>query len=141
MDQSAPTRQLETSQSASASNGLAEHVAAVEAARERLGRDLDQLNLEARAEIGQTLERIVWKVAAAGAALVAAMAVRKALEAGWQATRHHEPPKDPGDPAASWGEALGWTVASAAGMAVAKVVATRGAAAGWQKATGQPPPA
>jgi hypothetical protein len=136
VDQSAPARPLATS----GGNGLADRVAVVEAARERLGRDLDQLHIEARAEIGQKVERIVWKVAAAGAVLVAGLAVRKALTAAWQAARDNEPPTDPADPRASWGEALGWTVATAVGMGVAKVVATRGAAAGWQKATGQPPP-
>lgn len=137
MGQSAPTKPL----AGVTGNGLADEIAAVRTARERFGRDLDRLNAEARAEIGQTLERILWKAAAAGAALVAGLAVRKALEAGWHAARSTEPPEGPADPSASWGEALGWTVVTAVGMGMAKVVAARGAAAGWHKATGHHPPA
>ena len=41
-------------------NGLTPHVAAVEAARDRLGRDLDILNTEVRAQMGQTAEKTAW---------------------------------------------------------------------------------
>lgn len=121
-------------------NGLSERVAAVQAARLQLGRDLDRLTVEARAQMGLTMEKIAWKTAAAGAGVLAGLAVRKLLAVGWRAARHEEPPTNPADPGTSWGEALAWTVAMAAGMGAAKLVAVRGAAAGWQKATGAPPP-
>ena len=112
-------------QAAGAHNGLAEHVAAVQEARLRLGRDLDRLTVEARAQMGQTMEKIAWKLAAAGAGVAAGLAVRKAMAAA---------------PGTSWAPALAWTLAMAAGMGAAKLVAIRGVAAGWQKATGTLPP-
>lgn len=121
-------------------NGLAERVAAVQAARMQLGRDLDRLSVEARAQMGLTMEKIAWKAAAAGAGVLAALAVRKVMEVGWRAARHQEPPANPAAPGTGWGEALAWTTAMAAGMGAAKLVAVRGAAAGWRKATGSPPP-
>jgi hypothetical protein len=123
-----------------ATDGLADRVATVHAARERLGRDLDRLNAEVRAEMGHTMERMLWKFAAGGAALVAGLAVRKALTAVWLHTQHREPPEDVAKPGTGWGEAAVWTVATAVGMGLAKLVATRGAAAGWQRAKGTPPP-
>jgi hypothetical protein len=124
-----------------ATDGLADRVATVQAARLRLGRDLDRLNAEVRAEMGQTVERILWKVAAGGAAVVAGLAVRKALAAAWLHTQHREPPEDIAEPGTGWGEAAAWTVATAVGMGLAKLIATRGAAAGWRRAMGAPPPA
>lgn len=121
-------------------NGLADRVAAVHAARMQLGRDLDRLTDEARAQMGLTMEKIAWKAAAAGAGVLAGLAVRKALMVGWRAARHQDPPANPAAPGTSWGEALAWTMAMAAGMGAAKLVAVRGAAAGWEKATGAPPP-
>jgi hypothetical protein len=121
-------------------NGVGAQAAAAAAARERLGRDLDQLAVEVRAQMGLTLERITWKAAVAVSAVLTGLVVKKALAAGWRATRHDEPPEDLGDPRNRFGEALAWTLATAVGMGLAKVVAARGAAAGWRKATGQPPP-
>jgi hypothetical protein len=122
-------------------DGLAERVAAVEAARERLGQDLEQLNTEVRAQVSETVERTVWKIAAAGAAVAAGLLVRKLLDTAWRKTRKTEPPDDPSSLSTGLGEALAWTAATAVGAAVARVVAQRGAAAGWEKATGSPPPA
>ncbi len=124
----------------SSGDGLAAQAAAVEAARARFGQGLAQLEHELRAQIGYSVERILWKLAAAGAAVASGIVVRKALTAGWRAARKHDPPDDPAAQSAGWGEALSWTVASAVGIAVAKLVAERGAAAGWEKATGSPPP-
>jgi hypothetical protein len=106
----------------------------------RLGQDIDRLTVEARAEMGQRMETITWKIAAAGAGVVAGLAVKKALVLAWKAARDEEPPLNPADPSTGWGEAVAWTVAMASGMGVAKLVAVRGAAAGWQKATGTMPP-
>lgn len=140
MDQVASAEAIAAPDADSQHNGLSEHVAAVQAARLQLGRDLDRLTVEARAQMGLTMEKIAWKTAAAGAGVLAGLAVRKLLAVGWRAARHEEPPTNPADPGTGWGEALLWTVAMAAGMGAAKLVAVRGAAAGWQKATGTPPP-
>lgn len=143
MDEGTSARQVGTrlsAQPAGEHNGLAERVAAVEAARLRFGRDLDRLTVEARAQMGRNVEKIAWKLAAAGAGIASGLAVRKALAVGWRAARHEEPPTNPAAPGTGWGEALAWTVAVAAGMGAGKLVAVRGAAAGWQRATGQLPP-
>lgn len=145
MDQVASAEQVEqrrlSDQANDTHNGLADRVAAVEAARAQLGHDLDRLTVEARAQMGQTVEKIAWKTAAAGAGIMAGLAMRKLLAIGWTKARGHEPPKlaVPGRDT-PWGEAIAWTMATAAGMAAAKVVAIRGAASGWEKATGVLPP-
>lgn len=120
---------------------LSAEVKAVADARDRLGRDLDQLEAEARGQIGSTVEKIAWKAAVAGAAIGSGLIVRKLLAFIWKAARKgSNPPVNPAAPGTQWGEAIGWTFATAAGIAVARLVAERGAAAGWQKATGHLPP-
>jgi len=121
-------------------NGLAPQLEAVRAARERLARDLDVFNMEMRSEMGHTMEKTVWKLAATGAAIVAGIAVRNVLMSTWRAVMKQEPPNNPADPATSWGEAVAWTAATGLAVGVARMVASRGAAAGWQKATGKLPP-
>jgi hypothetical protein len=122
-------------------NGLTPHVAAVEAARDRLGRDLDLLNTEVRAQMGQTAEKTAWKLAALGSGVVAGIAVRKVLMSGWKATHHGNlPPTNPANRQTQWSEALMWTLATSIGVGIARLVATRGAAGLWEKATGALPP-
>jgi len=121
-------------------NGLAGHVAAVKAARVKLGEDLDRLGVEARAQMGQTMERTAWKVGATAAAVFAGIAVRKLLTAGWTKARRSAPPANPAAPETTWPEALAWTAATGIAVGIARLVATRGAAAGWRKATGVLPP-
>lgn len=134
MVQDTPARSL------SASNGLGPQQAAVRAARERLARDLDVLNVEMRSEMGHTMEKTVWKLAATGAAVIAGIAVRNLLMSAWRGVMKNDPPNNPADPATSWGEALLWTAVTGLAVGVARMVASRGAAAGWQKATGSLPP-
>lgn len=136
----AVNQQTLTTQAAGHDNGLAERVAAVQAARAQLGRDLDRLTVEARAQMGMTMEKLAWKIAGLGSAVVAGIAMRKALTTGWEKARHQQPPMNPAAPGTSWGEALAWTMAVGAGVGVARMVASRAAAAGWQKATGSLPP-
>lgn len=119
---------------------LQAHIAAVQVARARLGHSLEQVQTEARSQVGVTVERILWKVAAAGTAIVAGLVTRKVMDAAWRAARKHEPPRHPEAPGVSWGEAIGWTAATAVGAGVARLVAERGAVAGWQRATGKLPP-
>lgn len=121
-------------------NGLAPAVRDVEAARMRLGHDLERLNQEVRAQMGQTLEKFAWKAAVVGSALAAAIGTNKVLTAGWRSVMKTEPPTNPATPGTQWGEAIAWTVATGIGIAVAKLVTARGAAAGWEKATGHLPP-
>lgn len=120
-------------------NGLTPHVAAVEAARERLGRDLDALNTEVRAQMGQTAENTTWKIAATGAGVVAGVFARKAIMAGWVKTKGTNPPTNPAARETQWSEALIWTVATSIGVGIARLVAQRGAAGAWEKATGALP--
>ncbi len=121
-------------------NGLSPHVAAVQAARERLGRDLDMLNTEVRAQMGQTAEKTAWKIAATGAGIIAGVAARKVIVASWKAAKKTDPPTNPAARDTQWGEALIWTIATSIGVGIARLIATRGAAAGWEKATGGLPP-
>lgn len=119
---------------------LSVEIQAVRAARERLGRDLDQLNVEVRAEMGQTAEKLSWQLLSTLAAVGAAIAVRKVLTSAWSALRPEPPPENPADPETSWGEALAWTAATGLLVGVARMVAGRGAAGAWRKSTGTVPP-
>lgn len=123
-----------------ASDGLAPKVAEVEAARDRLGHDLDLLHSEVRTQMGRTVERIAWKLVAAGTAIAAAALTRKGLTVAWRKTIKRDPPKSTAGPGTGWGEAIAWTGATAVAIAVARLVAERGTAAGWQRATGHQPP-
>jgi hypothetical protein len=122
-------------------NGLTPHVAAVEAARDRLGRDLDLLNTEVRAQMGQTAEKTAWKLAATVSAVVASIAIRKVLMAGWKKShKGNLPPTNPADRQTQWTEALAWSAATGLGVGIARMIATRGAAGAWEKLTGALPP-
>jgi hypothetical protein len=121
-------------------NGLAPMVRDVEAARMRLGHDLERLNYELRAQMGQTVEKLAWKVAVIGTSLVAALGTQKALTAAWKAARHTDPPANPANPRTGWGDAVAWTLATAVSAGLAKIVAARAAAGAWEKATGTLPP-
>lgn len=121
-------------------NGLAPMVRDVEAARMRLGHDLEQLNYELRAQMGQTVEKLAWKVAIVGSSLLAVLGTQKALTAVWKGARHSDPPTNPADPETSWGEALAWTLFTGATAALMKVIAARATAKGWERATGTRPP-
>jgi hypothetical protein len=121
-------------------DGLAEQVAAVEAARNQLGRDLDRFNYEVRAQVGQTVEKLMWKLTVIGSGVLSGLIVKKVLFAGWKAARKDDPPANPAAPGTGWADSLAWAGAVAAGASIAKVVAMRGAAAGWEKATGHLPP-
>lgn len=134
MVQDTPARALD------ATNGLGPQQQAVLAARERLGRDLDVLNVEMRAEMGHAMEKTVWKLAATGAAVLASMVVRNLAMAVWRGVAKNEPPNNPADPATGWGEAVAWTAVTGLMIGVARMLASRGAAAGWRKATGTLPP-
>jgi hypothetical protein len=121
-------------------NGLSQQVAAADAAREQLGRDLETLNTEVRAQMGQTAEKTAWKAVATGSGLIAGLVVRKLIFAGWKAAKGTNPPTNPAARETQWSEALIWALATSIGVGIARLVASRGAAAGWEKATGALPP-
>lgn len=129
-----------TASAAAASNGLAPHVAAVEAARARLGSDLDVLNREVRAQMGQTAQETTWKLAATGSAIVAGVLARKIVMAGYTKAKHTTPPTNPAGRQTQWSEALTWTIATSIVVGLARLVATRGIAGAWEKLTGHLPP-
>jgi hypothetical protein len=122
------------------SGDIAQRVAEVRRARERLEQDVDVMTAEVRASVGQTVEKTAWKTLTMGAGILAGVLMRRLLVASWRKTRHVDPPSDPYQPASSWAEALTWAAATGVGVGVARVVAARGAAAGWERAMGAPPP-
>jgi hypothetical protein len=128
------------SRAGASSDGLSAHVAAVQGARERLGRDLEQLNVEVRAQMGQSLERTLWKVFGTGLAIASAIVTRKVITSAWRSARHSDPPANPAAWETTWAEALAWSAATGVAIGVARMVAARGAVAGWQKAFGRLPP-
>lgn len=114
--------------------------AAVIAARERLGQDLDRLDSEVRAQVAGGVQTVVFRLGTTVAGFAAAAGVRKMLGYAWKGARKADPPHDPVSLETPWKEALAWTVATAIGMGVARLLAERGAAAGWQRATGSRAP-
>lgn len=137
---SGPPRPPTDARSRAQANGLADRVAAVEAARNRLGEDLDQLTVEVRAQMSQTMEKAVWRIVVTVAAIGTSIAVRKLLMVAWRAARKSEPPSNPGSPTVTWPEAAAWAIASGAGAGVGRMLAERGATAGWVKVVGAMPP-
>lgn len=123
-----------------APDGLADEVAAVQAVRAKLGRDLDQLNEEVRAEMSGAAERTLWKLIATGAAIATGLVVRRVLLVLWRRVTGQEAPINPGAPDTTWSEGLVWAIASGAAIGVGRLVAARGATAGWEKVTGTLPP-
>ena len=84
-------------------------------------------------------ERNAWGIAAAGATILAAFAVREGLRAGWRGLRHEEPPTEDGATGGPLGGAVAWAAGSGLATGVAAVLATRGAAVAWERATGHRP--
>ncbi len=140
MGQSTSTEPMSSQAAGAESNGFGPQIQAVERARERLGRDLDQLTVEVRATMGEQMEKATWKAAATMAAVVAGIAARNGLMAVWKAARKSDPPNNPAAPDTEWMEALGWTIVTGIGVGIARLVATRGAAEGWRRFMGVLPP-
>lgn len=84
-------------------------------------------------------EDVLWELAAAGAAAIAAIAVRNVLERGWKSTTRKRPPDNPAADGVSWNQALAWGAASGLAAGVARIAGQRGAAAGWKRVTGKQP--
>jgi hypothetical protein len=98
-----------------------------------VGKEWDAMNLK------RFMDDRAWGLVAMGAAALAGLATRKALDAGWQLVQDEEPPENPASRRVGWGQAVLWTVATSAAIGVAQLVARRGAAAGWRKVRGRDP--
>jgi hypothetical protein len=81
-----------------------------------------------------------WKIFNGIAAVVAALAARKAVAAGWKLTTGKPPPDAEESLVVSWTEALGWAALSGTVVAFARIAASRSAAATWVRSTGSLPP-
>jgi hypothetical protein len=80
-----------------------------------------------------------WGLVAMATAALAGLAVRRALNTGWQLVQEEEPPENPASRHVTWRQALAWTVATSVAVSVVQLVAQRGAAAGWHKVRGRYP--
>lgn len=81
-----------------------------------------------------------WTLVSAGAAALAAVAVRTATTNGWRKVRGEEPPRNPASSDTSWATALLWTAVVALAAGLARLLALRATAAGWKKVTGHTAP-
>jgi hypothetical protein len=81
-----------------------------------------------------------WKALGSGSALVAGLAMTKALDATWQTATGRKPPTKPENPEITGREALLWAALSGMAIGVAKTYATRRAAQYWVRSTGELPP-
>jgi hypothetical protein len=82
----------------------------------------------------------VWGLFSLVAAVVAAAAARKALNASWRAATGKPPPANPASPDVDVREALAWATASGTIIAIARMLATRRAAHYYARSTGHLPP-
>jgi hypothetical protein len=82
----------------------------------------------------------VWGIFSLLAAVVAAAAARKALNASWKAATGKPPPANPASPDVDMREAVLWAAVSGTIVAVARMLATRRAAHYYQRSTGHLPP-
>ena len=82
----------------------------------------------------------IWGVFSLVAALTAAAAARKALNASWKAATGKPPPANPASPDVDMREALVWAAVSGTIVAVARMLATRRAAQYYARSTGHLPP-
>jgi hypothetical protein len=82
----------------------------------------------------------VWGLFSLPAAVIAAAAARKALNASWRAATGKPPPANPASPDVDMREALAWATASGTIIAIARMLATRRAAHYYARSTGHLPP-
>ena len=141
MDQVASRRPVGPGGRSTASgDGIADPAAARDVARDALARDLEQLTVEVKTQMGQTVDKTVWKVGGTLAVVLAGIITRKGMTAIWKAARKSDPPSNPANPSTQWGEAVAWTAASGIAVGVVRMLAGRAAAEGWRRYTGALPP-
>ncbi|MCD9623132.1 DUF4235 domain-containing protein [Rhabdothermincola salaria] len=84
--------------------------------------------------------QLAWKAVSTLSAVVGGIATRKLLELAWSSVKSSEPPGNPADRRASWGQAIQWAVATGVGVGIGRLVSERLAATGWEMATRTDPP-
>ena len=84
-------------------------------------------------------KEMAWAAVAAGSAMLAGAIVQRALNSGWRAVTHDDPPNVKDLPVEPWRTAVTFTLVSAVTAGLATLLSQRGAAAGWEKVTGDPP--
>lgn len=82
---------------------------------------------------------VIWTLVAGASAMVAGAIVQRALNSGWRAVTHDDPPNVKELPVEPWRTAVTFTLVSAVTAGLATLLSQRGAAAGWEKVTGDPP--
>jgi hypothetical protein len=90
--------------------------------------------------MSQAGTKVGWKVFGGLSTVIAGVAAKRAVDAGWRVATGKRPPGTPESPLTSWGEALGWAALSGTLVALAKLAAARQAARTWARASGSLPP-
>ena len=80
-----------------------------------------------------------WRILGGVSAVLAGIAARKLLAAGWRKTTGRNPPANPAAPGTQWREAVAFAFVSGAAMGLARMIATRRAAGFYRKSTGHLP--
>ncbi len=70
-------------------------------------------------------ERNLWTAVAAGSALVAGLATRKAVAASWTALHEEPPPHNPYSAETGWRDAIFWTVGVSVAVGLSRLVTRR----------------
>lgn len=81
-----------------------------------------------------------WILIAAGAAAVAGIATRKALDASWRKVKKRPPPRYLESPDDAWPQVLAWSAVTGLLVGFSRLLARQGAAVGWKRITGRMPP-
>lgn len=84
--------------------------------------------------------KVTWRVMGGLAAVLAGVAVRRALMGGWKLVTGNAPPANPENPSTAWREAAGWAIASGVAVGLARLLAARKAAEYYRRSTGHLPP-
>lgn len=80
-----------------------------------------------------------WTAIGLASAVVAGLAVRNLVKAGWLAYYDEHPPLNPAAPDTSWKQAIAFTGIMGAGVGVARMLGRRMAAGAWYKMRGEYP--
>lgn len=81
-----------------------------------------------------------WMIIATAAAVGAGILTRAGLKGAYRLTHQgNDPPQNPSDPDADWGETLLFMGLTGAAVGVARLLARQGAAKGWRRVTGSYP--
>jgi hypothetical protein len=81
----------------------------------------------------------LYKVLGPAMAIPTGIIVKKTTDQLWVAVRNSPPPKNPGTPGVSWGDAIAWAAFSGVLVAVGRLLAAQGADKLYTALTGKPP--